>query len=225
MTGEVAGLVLQDNARQALALSLDSLRSASRYEEFLDYVDDLVGAGVLHRGDDAIPSRSELLQSPERARGLPRPVLAVLLGHTKMYAFQMLMETDFPDGPAGRPFQFSYFPKRLRENYHEEIGRHTLRREIVATGAINALVNQAGVTFLARLQAATRAGIGEVVAAYFEVDRGENAPSRREEILAGEGDALAKQRALLELEQRIEELVRTRLTGERQPLAGAAARP
>jgi glutamate dehydrogenase len=221
MTDEVAALVLQDNQRQALALSLDSLRSAERYEEFVAYVDEMVSAGVLSRADDAIPAREELLASAQRARGLPRPLLAVLLGHTKLFAFQQLLETDFPDGAAGRPFQFSYFPKRLRENYHEEIGRHTLRREIVATGAVNAIVNQAGVTFLSRLAAASRAGISQVVAAYFEVDRGTDAPSRRERILGSGGEAQQRQRALLGLEQRIETLVRARLDGDQRPLANA----
>jgi glutamate dehydrogenase len=223
MTDEVAALVLLDNARQSLALSLDSLRSAERYEEFLAFIDDMAGAGVLSRADDAIPSREELRESPERARGLPRPLLAVLLGHTKLCCFQMLMETDFPESPAGRPFVFGYFPRRLRESYHEEIGQHTLYREIVATGAINAIVNQAGITFLSRLTAGSRANIGEVVAAYFDVDRGADAPARREAILAGPGDALQQQRALLELEQKIEALVKARLEGEKTPLEGALA--
>ena len=37
-------------------------------------------------------------------RGLPRPLLAVLLGQAKMYAFQMVMETAFPESAAGSPF-------------------------------------------------------------------------------------------------------------------------
>ena len=38
-------------------------------------IEDMVGAGVLNRADDAIPTREELLPSPQRARGLPRPLL------------------------------------------------------------------------------------------------------------------------------------------------------
>ena len=58
--------------------------------------------GVLNRADDADPRpATELLASPQRERGLPRPLLAVLLGHTKMWAFEMVMETDFPDSDAG----------------------------------------------------------------------------------------------------------------------------
>ena len=46
MTDDVARLVLADNDGQALALSLDGLRSARRYEEFVALVDDMVGAGA-----------------------------------------------------------------------------------------------------------------------------------------------------------------------------------
>jgi glutamate dehydrogenase len=223
MTDEVAALVLLDNQRQALALSLDSLRSAQRYEEFLSLIDELLGAGVLSRRGEAIPSREELLQSPERPRGLPRPLLAVLLGHSKMFAFQMLMETEFPESAGGRPFLLAYFPKRLRDAFADQFDGHALRREIVATAAVNAIVNQAGVTFLPRLMSSTKAGIGEVVAAYFDVERDASAQRVREAALAAPRDALAQQRALLDVEERIEGLVRERLAGKTAELVGALA--
>ena len=84
MTEEVAALVLADNANQARAITLDGMRSAARYEEFVALIENMLGAGVLNRVDDAIPTQAELLSSPERKRGLPRPLLAVLLGHTKI---------------------------------------------------------------------------------------------------------------------------------------------
>ena len=101
MTEEVAALVLADNDNQARALTLDGLRSAARYEEFVAFIEDMVGAGVLNRADDAIPTRDELLASPQRERGLPRPLLAVLLGHTKMWAFEMAPGDGVPGQPRG----------------------------------------------------------------------------------------------------------------------------
>ena len=71
MTDEVGELVLADNENQARALTLDGLRSAARYEEFVAFIADLVGAGVLNRLDDAIPAGDELLALPTRERGLP----------------------------------------------------------------------------------------------------------------------------------------------------------
>jgi glutamate dehydrogenase len=211
MTEEVAELVLDDNRNQARALTLDGRRSAERYEEFVSYVFDLVGAGVLNRADDAIPTKEELLASPARARGLPRPLLAVLLGHTKMYAFEMLLETPFPESEDGRPFLDAYFPRRLRESFSQHFGEHTLRREIVATAAVNYVVNNAGVTFLERMMAGGKAGIGEVVAAYVAVDRAAGAEALREK-LSGL-DPESDQKGALELEQRLEAATRRALEG------------
>jgi glutamate dehydrogenase len=130
MTEDVAALVLKDNDNQARALTLDSLRSVERYEEFVSFVDDLAGTGILDRADNAVPTRDELLASPHRKRGLPRPLLAVLLGHTKMWAFQTIMESAFPDSPSGRPFLQSYFPRRIQETFAEHLDGHFLKREI-----------------------------------------------------------------------------------------------
>src|SRR5947207_3001856 len=142
----------------------------------------MVRAGVLNRSDDAVPARDELLASPARDRGLPRPLLAVLLGHTKMWAFEMLMETEFPDSPAARPLLEGYFPKRLQQDFGQYLGEHRLRREIVATVAVNHIVNCEGVTFFSRLMRDTRAGLGEIVAAYLAVDRDSGASLVRERL-------------------------------------------
>jgi glutamate dehydrogenase len=222
MTDEVAQLVLADNASQALALSLDGHRSSRRYEEFVDYLDDLVGAGILNRNDESVPSREELLASPHRKRGLPRPLLAVLLGYTKMFAFQMVMETEFPDRESGQAFLHAYFPKRLRDGFAEHFPAHVLRREIVATAAVNHLVNKAGVTFIGRMTGASKAGIGEVVTAYVEVDREAGAPELREAVLLAGLDAAAGQEALLEIEGALEASVKDRLEGKQAVAAGKA---
>jgi glutamate dehydrogenase len=211
MTEEVAELVLADNANQARALTLDNLRSRSRYEEFVALVEDMVGAGVLNRADDAIPTRDELLASRDRERGLPRPLLAVLLGHTKMYATDMALESDFPDGPAGRPFLEGYFPRRIRESFEAHLDSHALRREIVATVAVNHLINEAGITFLSRTMAATGRGIGEVMTAYFEAEKTAGAARLRDEIRQKALPAADEHQALLDLEERLEQATRESL--------------
>ena len=139
-------------------------------------VDDMAGAGLLNRADESVPTREELLASPHRERGLPRPLLCVLLGYSKMSAFQLLLETDFPDGAAGRPFLDGYFPRLVRERFAEHFQDHVLRREIVATGAVNYLVNRGGIALLPRLEQGAKNGIGEAVTAWIEVDREAEAP-------------------------------------------------
>jgi glutamate dehydrogenase len=216
MTEEVAALVLADNENQSVALTLDGVRSAKRYEEFVNLTDDMTGAGVLNRADDAVPSREELLSSPHRGRGLPRPLLAVLLGHTKMFTFEMLMETGFPDSTAGRPFLEGYFPRRLRESFREHFDAHVLRREIIATGAVNHLINKAGISFLTRVMAASKAGLGEVVTAYVEVESEAGAGELREAVLSAGLAAGDEQGALLEIEEALEDAVRGRLEGKKK---------
>jgi glutamate dehydrogenase len=225
MTEEVAALVLADNAGQALALTLDARRSADRYEEFVGFVEDLVAAGALRRADDAVPTRDELLASPERSRGLPRPLLAVLLGHTKLQSFARLVETDFPDGPAGRPLLEAYFPRRLRDRFAGHFHEHALRREIVATAAVNHVINHAGVTFLARTMAASGAGIGEVVTAYLDAEGQSGARPVREKLETGEMGAKGDVTALLDLEGRVELRTRELLgAGPGRPATAVAAR-
>ncbi|HVO12115.1 MAG TPA: NAD-glutamate dehydrogenase domain-containing protein [Vicinamibacteria bacterium] len=213
MTDEVAGLVLADNAGQALALTLDEKRSARRYEEFVTLVDDMAGAGLLNRQDESVPSREGLLASPLRERGLPRPLLCVLLGYSKMSGFQLLLETDFPDGEAGRPFLDSYFPRLLRERFASHFQEHVLRREIIATGAVNYLVNRGGIGLLPRLTGGARVHLGEAVAAWIEVDREAEAERLRADLLCAGRPAAEEQAALLALEDGLEAAAVERLSG------------
>jgi glutamate dehydrogenase len=223
MTDEVAALVLADNEDQARALSLDCRRSGAGYEQFVGFLEDMVAAGILNRADDAIPSREELLAAPERQRGLPRPLLCVVLGHTKMWGFEMLLESQFPESPAASPFLVGYFPGHLQQGFSRYFEEHTLRREIVATAAINHLVNHAGMTFLWRTLGATGAGIGDVMGAYLEAEERIAARELRGRILAPERPAQAQHEALLELEEILEASVRGRLAGAEADIAGRLA--
>jgi glutamate dehydrogenase len=215
MADEVAALVLADNAGQALALSLDGRRSASRYEEFVSLVDGMAGAGLLSRADESVPAREELLASPHRERGLPRPLLCVLLGYSKMSAFQRLLETGFPDGAAGRPFLDGYFPRLLRERFAPHFQDHVLRREIVATGAVNYMLNRGGIALLPRLEQGAAHGVGEAVAAWIEVDGEAGAQGLRDALLASGRPAAEEQGVLLEIEGALEAAASERLDGKK----------
>jgi glutamate dehydrogenase len=204
MTEDVAHLVLADNRSQASALTLDGLRSGGRLEQFLDFVDDLVRTGTLNRTDEHVPSRESLLSSPLRSRGLPRPLLAVLLGYTKMWAFQMLLDTDFPDSPAARPFLEGYFPGLLRERFADHLQDHTLRREIVATAAVNHVVNCGGITLIPRLMKSGKAGIGTAVAAYLNSERESGAGALRSMVSGAGMPAGEEHQVLLDIEGLIE---------------------
>ncbi len=183
MTEEVAALVLADNENQARALTLDEMRSAARYESFVGLIDRMVKDGRLNRADESIPSRSELLDMFRPGRGLARPLLAVLMGYSKMYGFSALLQTDFPESTVARLFLDDYFPQRLRSHYSACFQDHPLRREIIATGAINYVTNHGGISLIPRLLEVSGASFGKVVEAYVAVDRASGAPALRQRIL------------------------------------------
>lgn len=215
VTDEVSELVLADNDHQARALTLDGIRSAAAYDEYVALVDELVSAGIVNREDAAIPSREELLASPARDRGLARPVLAVLMGHVKNWAFDQVLKTAVPDGPLGAPFLARYFPATLRGQFERHLDAHPLRREIIATGIVNHIVNHAGVGFLHRTMAATGKSLGEVVEAYLDVDRSEETERVREALLAERGPIRDELKGLLQIEERIHKAVMASLgTGQ-----------
>jgi glutamate dehydrogenase len=222
MTEDVARLVLADNAAQALALTLDGRRSAARYEEFVDLVYELITNGVMDRVGNDVPSRKELLESETRPRGLPRPLLALVLSHVKIWAFSRILESDFPESAVGLPFLTGYFPERLQV-FSKHFGEHRLKREIIATGAANHVVNHAGVDFLSRMTRETGRPPGDVVRSYMECSRSEKAPEKRKEILASRQSAPEIQKALLELEEALEEATRAALAGNVSEPAPAGA--
>jgi glutamate dehydrogenase len=224
MTDEVADLVLADNANQARALTLDARRSAAAYEEFAALVESLVTTGVLDRLDDAVPGREELLASPARERGLPRPLLAVVLGHAKMWAFDRVLEGGFPESPGGRPFLEAYFPARVREGFRDHLADHPLRREIIATAAVNHVVNHAGVSFLPRILAATKAEVGAAVGAYVAADHDSGAPELRRAVLDAGLDSAREQELLMEIERALEAGALAALEGRGADVTGAVQR-
>ncbi len=226
MTDEVAELVLLDNEHQARCLTLDGLRSRERFEEFLDLVEEMTLSGVLDRADDSVPTPVELAGYRSLGRGLPRPLLAVVLAHAKNWAFTRVMQSPLVDSPAARPLLERYFPKRLRESFAEHFGEHPLRREIVATSAVNYLINNAGVSFIPRVMAATGREVTEVVAGYLEVDRESGGDEARARVRASRQAAAREHQTLLEIEEAIETATRSLLDGRggspKRALAGIA---
>jgi glutamate dehydrogenase len=213
MTDDVSDLVLTDNEQQALALTLDGLRSAAAYDSYVAFVQELAAAGLIHRDDDAVPTRDELIGNPARGRGLPRPLLCVLMGHVKNWAYARVLKTGLPDDPANRHFLASYFPALIRERFDGQLDRHPLRREIIATGAVNYVVNKAGIRLLWALAGGSDGDLGAVMQAYLNVDAGSAAPAVRARLLAAGAAPAREYEALLAVESFLEQAVRDVLAG------------
>ncbi|MDH4063737.1 MAG: NAD-glutamate dehydrogenase, partial [Acidobacteriota bacterium] len=215
MTDEVSDLVLADNANQALALSLDGIRSARHFDAFVDLVQELVATGVLDRSDDAVPNREELAGGPAHDRGLPRPLLCVMLGHVKNWAFFRTLRSSLPDADIAQPLLVSYFPTKMRDAHRDHFALHPLKREIIATAAVNYLVNHAGIGFIHRLSAATGAEVGDVVRAYLVADHETGAKEVRQRITAAARTAADQQAQLVAVEDALEDATARLLRQER----------
>jgi glutamate dehydrogenase len=105
----------------------------------------------------------------ERARtgrGLTRPELAVLLSYAKIALHHDLLESGVPDEPGLEPWLTGYFPAALRERFAGDIAKHSLRREIIALGLTNAVVNRGGPAMAVRLAEETQRTTADVAYAF-----------------------------------------------------------
>ena len=156
MTDDVAGLVLRDNYEQTQALTITQALGVAPLDVQARFMRALERAGRLNRAVEGLPDDETIAERTAAHVGLARPELAILLAYAKIAVYQDLLASDLPDDPALAHELRLYFPPELRDRYDAAIGRHKLRREIVATVVTNALVNRLRPTFV--WQAAEESG-------------------------------------------------------------------
>jgi len=144
---EVADRVIADNRDQVLSLSLEQLRSRTNLLEFRDHLQAIEDRGILAGMEPAIPPREVLHERHAHYPGLTRPELALATAYTKIDLIQRIETTVLVDDSylVGRFLQ-PYFPPSLAE--HADVATHRLRHELIATRAVNELVDLAGSTFV-----------------------------------------------------------------------------
>jgi glutamate dehydrogenase len=218
MTDEVSQLVLADNLLQARALTLDSRRSAARFEDFLFVLDHMMASGAADR-TSGLPPRDELATSAQRERGMPRPVLAIAMALAKNWGFVQLLNSPVVDGPLAEPFVRRYFPAVMGERFADRLGAHPLRREIAATGMINSVVNHAGISLIPRLMVATEKDPGAILTAYVTAEDASGAAALRQQVLDAHGDIGRELDSLLRIEDMLETATRDLLQTGTLPVA------
>ncbi len=213
---EVGRACVQDNYLQSALLSMESVRTFKHGEPFLDLVQYL-DKHHLNRPAEHVPVDEELRGWLATGKGLPRNLLAVLVAHTKLDLFDRVLASRIPDLPLFQPMLTTYFPSRLAHTHAAEIARHRLRREIIATVATNAVVNQAGSTLLVQLSKETNHPLDELVIRYFICDELIGGPALRTAIHACDYAVAASEQysALLALEEVNRSLLRWWLWNDR----------
>jgi glutamate dehydrogenase len=166
MTDEVAAAVLQDNYRQVLAISVTEAQAPLLLDEHGRLIRSLERAGRLDRRLEFLPSDEELGERRAAGRGLTRPELAVLLAYSKIVLQDELVASDVPEDDYLADDLERYLPAKLRESFRDQVRRHPLRRDIIATYITNSMVNRAGSTFAHRLQEETGSSPPDVARAY-----------------------------------------------------------
>jgi glutamate dehydrogenase len=74
--------------------------------------------------------------------------------------------SDLPEDPWIATALNRYFPASLQQKFGDDIARHPLRREIIATHVLNSMVNRVGSTFVFQLAELTGVTPPQVVRAY-----------------------------------------------------------
>ncbi len=145
---EVAQRVIADNRDQVLSLSLEQIRSRTHLTEFREHLQAIEDRGILTGMESVMPPRETLRERHARYPGLTRPELALATAYTKIDLIERLETTVLVDDSylVGR-FLKPYFPASLVE-LSGDVGAHRLRHELIATRAVNELVDLAGSTFV-----------------------------------------------------------------------------
>ena len=171
MTDEVAGIVLEDNRLQALALSIAEHGGADATASLLRVSERLEELGYLDRRTEGLAANETLTRRASDGQGLTRPELAVLLSYAKLALQDAIEADDLPGDPALARNLIEYFPVPMRKAYKTEIEGHRLRREIIATDLANRIVNRMGIVHPYELAEEESVSLADVATAFVAAER------------------------------------------------------
>ncbi len=169
LTDEVARLVLRNNYRQTLALSLAERRGLEDlgFEQRLMQV--LEKRQLLDRGVEFLPTDAEIAERRRHATPLTRPELAVLAAYAKLALHEDLLNSDVPDDPYLARELTRYFPQSIWRHFPDAFEHHRLRRDIIATQLANSMINHGGAPIVVRLADQTGASVDRIARAFAAV--------------------------------------------------------
>ncbi len=166
MTESVAQLVLKNNYQQTFALTLAEREAGMRQNEYQRFIHHLEQDGRLHRQLEFLPSDEELQERASRSQPLTRPELAVLLCYAKVQLKEALLQESIHEDAYVCRYVEKAFPESIAEAFPEELYRHRLLKEIVATQVANDFINCLGITAAHRLRSSTHATYKHIAVAF-----------------------------------------------------------
>ncbi len=209
VVGNACEHALAHNRHQALALSLDELRSKRDPEPFLEAIASLSAHANVDPGELGLPDAATMSERRAQGLGLTRPELAVLLGLAKLHAQEELLEGDFGLDPYLAPLYEAYFPSRFLAEHPEALRTHRLRPEIAALQVVNRVVDAGGAALVSALTSELGVSVRECVSALLTAEDLLRIPDTRAQLLHLVGTQRAGiYEALIEVDQGLREVVR-----------------
>jgi glutamate dehydrogenase len=150
MTDAVAEQVLGASYTQTQALSLALAQAGPMIDTHARLIRRLEQVAGLDRELEFLPSEETISDRKAALGGLVAPELAIVMAYCKIYLYAQLLDSELPEDEYLAHDLERYFAP-LPQRYAEQMRRHPLRREIVATVVANQLVDRAGTTFAFRL--------------------------------------------------------------------------
>ncbi|HUP24327.1 MAG TPA: NAD-glutamate dehydrogenase [Thermoanaerobaculia bacterium] len=167
MEEEVAALVLRSNYLQPQAISVTQFLGTRISDRLARVMRSLERSDALDRRIEWLPDEDGLEERRRADQPLfTRPELAVLSAYVKLDLERELGRSPVLDEEVLVPMLRRYFPTRVRETFGEEMLRHPLRREILATMLANEMVNRVGLAFAEEVTGKTGRTKAEVARAY-----------------------------------------------------------
>ena len=167
VTEDVVADVLRDVDLQVWRISRDLNEGPDRLVDVAFLLELLEQENALDRTVQVLPTGEELRERREQGAGLTRPEHATLLGSAKRRLKDELLPTSLPDSETLSSVLDVYVPDLLRERFADQLSKHRLRRELVATRVANELIDRMGPTFPSRVAAEADYDEATVTAAWW----------------------------------------------------------
>ncbi|MFE2961037.1 NAD-glutamate dehydrogenase [Nocardia tengchongensis] len=219
MTGEVADSVLRDNISQNTRLGISRAHAAPMAAVHRRMLTDLEQRAGLDRELEALPTDSEMGERIAAGTGLTSAELAGLLAHVKLAIKDELLRGRLPDHSVFADVLISYFPQPLRARFGAALGRHPLRREIIATSVVNDLVDNAGISYVFRLSEEMGVSTEDAVRAYTAVAAIFDLPQLWRRIRGASMPTALRDELELETKRTLDRASRWLLSNRPQPIA------
>lgn len=208
LANDVEEMVLKTSYDQALALSLDGLRSKQHKERMKDTISVLEEAvDSFKRKHFEIPSIDEFDRALDSEGKILRPILSVLLSFSKIFLKSFLLKRrEFLSSEFAMRYLYAYFPSTFVALYRVEIENHPLKKEIIATYISNKIINARGSSFIYDFKRLSHEEFLLKIKSFLVVDELISASTIREEIAKEELNLGAKREyeLLLELDEVVE---------------------